>query len=152
MWTKEAKGKTAVRKLVVWQTNKEDRVEGWPAWVVHFTDYSPDRKTPLERTVKTALTKAEAKGIADALVAENIKKGWEPASTAASAPKAQNKGESEGDEPKKADKADKKPVKKADKKPDKKPVKKAVKADAAESETSAKTPKKKASKKAAKAK
>ena len=139
VWTKEAKGKTAVRKLVVWQTNKQDRVEGWPAWVVHFTDYSPDRKTPLERTVKTALNKVEADGIAGALVAENIKKGWEPAgasysSAAASAPEAH--GESEGDEPKK-------PAKKAAK---------ADEADAADSETSAETPKKRAMKKAAKTK
>jgi hypothetical protein len=44
---------------------------------VNFTDYSPERKTPLERTVKTAMSEAEAVQIADALVVENIKKGWE---------------------------------------------------------------------------
>lgn len=77
VWTKEAKGKTAIRKLLVWKTNKEAASPDWPAWVVSFTDYSPDRKTPLERTVKTAVSEAEAKQIADAMVAENIKKGWE---------------------------------------------------------------------------
>lgn len=75
-WTKVTKGKTAVRKLVVWRTNKESAVEGWPAWVVHFTDYSPDRKTPLERTVKTATSESDAARIAGELVAENVKKGW----------------------------------------------------------------------------
>jgi ATP-dependent DNA ligase len=77
VWTKAAKGKTAVRKLLVWRTNKETAVPGWPAWVVHFTDYSPDRKTPLERTVRPAVSEAHAQLVADALVAENIKKGWE---------------------------------------------------------------------------
>lgn len=77
VWTKEAKGKTAIRKLLVWKTNKETVSPDWPAWVVNFTDYSPERKTPLERTVKTAVSEAEAVQIADALVVENIKKGWE---------------------------------------------------------------------------
>ena len=45
--------------------------------MVHFTDYSPDRKTPLERTIRTALSEPEAQAIADGLIAENIKKGWE---------------------------------------------------------------------------
>ncbi len=75
-WTKATKGKTAVRKLVVWKTNKDEVAPDWPAWVVHFTDYSPDRKTPLERTVKTSTTEREATAIANALVEENIKKGW----------------------------------------------------------------------------
>jgi hypothetical protein len=79
VWTKVTKGKTAVRKLLVWRTNKELHAVDWPAWVIHFTDYSPDRKTPLERTVKTALTEADATAVAHALVAENIKKGWNPA-------------------------------------------------------------------------
>jgi hypothetical protein len=75
-WTKATKGKTAVRKLVVGKTNKDKVAPDWPAWVVHFTDYSPDRKAPLERTVKTATTEGEATAIANALVEENIKKGW----------------------------------------------------------------------------
>jgi hypothetical protein len=45
---------------------------------VHFTDYSPDRKTPLERTMRTALTEGDAMAVAAELVTENIKKGWEP--------------------------------------------------------------------------
>jgi len=77
VWTKETKGKLAVRKLLVWQTNKQATAPGWPAWIVHFTDYSPDRKTPLERTVKTATNAAEAEVVAEGLVAENVKKGWE---------------------------------------------------------------------------
>lgn len=77
VWTKTGKGGIAVRKLLVWKSGKEEAWPGWPAWLVHFTDYSPDRKTPLERTLRTARTEAEANAIADALIAENIKKGWE---------------------------------------------------------------------------
>jgi hypothetical protein len=76
VWTKAGKGGIAVRKLVVWKSGKEEAWPGWPAWLVHFTDYSPDRKSPLERTLRSALNEAEAMLIADALVTENIKKGW----------------------------------------------------------------------------
>jgi len=68
----------AVRKLLVWRTGKESQWPGWPAWIVHFTDYSPDRKTPLERTFRTALTEDDAMAVAAEMVTENIKKGWEP--------------------------------------------------------------------------
>ena len=75
VWTKVAKGKTSVRKLLVWSTGREHN--GWPSWVVHFTDYSPDRKTPLERTFRAARTREEADAIAARLLEENVKKGWE---------------------------------------------------------------------------
>jgi hypothetical protein len=81
VWTKAGKGGIAVRKLVVWKSGKEEAWPGWPAWLVHFTDYSPDRKSPLERTLRSALNEAEAMLIADALIVENIKKGWEEITT-----------------------------------------------------------------------
>ena len=67
----------AVRKLLVWSSGKEDSWPSWPAWLVHFTDYSPDRQAPLDRTLRTARDQNEAMAIADALVLANIKKGWE---------------------------------------------------------------------------
>jgi ATP-dependent DNA ligase len=76
VWTKGTKGKMAVRKLLVWSTGREH--EGWPAWVVHFTDYSPERKTPLERTFRAARSRPEAEAIAARTIEENVKKGWEP--------------------------------------------------------------------------
>lgn len=79
VWTKASKTGTAVRKLLVWRTGKEAQWPSWPAWIVHFTDYSPDRKTPLERTLRTALSEDEAIAIAAEMVTENVKKGWEPA-------------------------------------------------------------------------
>ncbi len=74
VWTKEGAGKVDVRKLVVWKTNKESA--GYPAFVVHWTDYSSTRKSPLDREVRLAPNEKEASAIADAMIEENIKKGW----------------------------------------------------------------------------
>ncbi len=75
VWTKETKGQIAVRKLVVLKTNKEH--EGsHPPFVVHFTDYSAARKTPLETTIRTASTLAGAERAVTAWIAENVLKGW----------------------------------------------------------------------------
>jgi len=84
VWTKASKTGTAVRKLLVWRTGKEAQWPGWPAWIVHFTDYSPDRKTPLERTFRSALTEDDAMAVAAEMVEENVKKGWEAVSRVAS--------------------------------------------------------------------
>jgi hypothetical protein len=46
---------------------------------VHFTDYSPGRKTPLDRTLRTAVSETDALKVAEALIEQNIKKGWESA-------------------------------------------------------------------------
>ncbi|MCP9832238.1 hypothetical protein KBZ14_14305 [Synechococcus sp. HJ21-Hayes] len=81
VWSKAGKGGLAVRKLLLWKSGKDEAWPGWPAWVVHFTDYSPDRKTPLERIIRSALSEVEAQQIADSLIAENIKKGWEAVGT-----------------------------------------------------------------------
>ena len=80
VWTKETKGLKAVRKLVVIRTNKPSDTSNQPAFVVHWTDYSPGRASPLDREVKLAQSDKAANMIAEALIAENIKKGWESAS------------------------------------------------------------------------
>jgi len=77
VYVKTTKGKEAVRKLVMWQTHKEAVDPSYPAYVVHFTDYSPSRKDPLKREVRLAPTIAEAQRLADGMVASNIKKGWD---------------------------------------------------------------------------
>jgi hypothetical protein len=98
VWTKTSKTGTAVRKLLVWKTGKESQWAGWPAWIVHFTDYSPDRKTPLERTMRTALTEDDAMAVAAELVTENIKKGWEPVTNeGAATPRLSRAKADEGD-------------------------------------------------------
>ena len=79
VYTKITKGVTAVRKLVLWKTNKDDVDPAYPSFVIHWTDYSPGRKSPLKHEVKTAGKHAVATQIADTLITTNIKKGWEPA-------------------------------------------------------------------------
>ena len=74
VWTKESGEKVDVRKLVVWKTNKT--AAGFPAFVIHWTDYSSTRKSPLDREVRLAPNEKEAIKIAEAMIAENIKKGW----------------------------------------------------------------------------
>ena len=80
VYTKETKGKLAVRKLLLWKTNKEEASNEYPAYVVHWTDYSPGRKQPLQRTVKVASDEKTAGEIAEALIAKNVKKGWKEVS------------------------------------------------------------------------
>ena len=76
VWTKVSKEKTDVRKLVVWKTNKETVDPDYPAYVVHWTDYSAGRKTPLTREVRPAFSEDSALALAEALIESNIKKGW----------------------------------------------------------------------------
>jgi len=82
VWTKTGKDKsgaekTDVRKLVVWKTNRDHEDPSYPAFVVHWTDYSAGRKAPLAREVRPAPTRAAAELLAEAMITENIKKGWE---------------------------------------------------------------------------
>ncbi len=79
VYTKTTKGVTAVRKLVVWKTNKEDKDPDYPAYVVYWTDYSSSRKEPLKKEAKLAPTENAAVAIAEQMLKENIKKGWEKA-------------------------------------------------------------------------
>jgi hypothetical protein len=75
--TKVLKGQTMVRKLVMWQTNKES--EDFPAFVIHLTDFSPGRKTPLEREIRVSNSRQQIDDLWQELAAETFTKGWTPA-------------------------------------------------------------------------
>lgn len=77
VYSKTIKEITSVRKLVILKTNKEDVDSDFPAYVVHWTDFSPDRKDPLKREVRLASVKETATTIAEEMLEKNIKKGWE---------------------------------------------------------------------------
>lgn len=64
-----------VRKFVVWKTNKE-ATEEYPAFVYHYTDFSPSRKDMLKKEVKVSSLKAQIESYLKSEIAENIKKGW----------------------------------------------------------------------------
>jgi len=77
--TKQLKGQTLVRKLVLWQTNKERDSDDFPAYVIHYTDYSPNRKTPLERDIRVSSSREQIEELWKELAAEAFSKGWLPA-------------------------------------------------------------------------
>jgi hypothetical protein len=85
VYTKVLKGETMVRKLVLWKTNKEHEGEDFPAYVLHFTDFSPSRKDPLARDVRVSSSLEQMDSLWSGLLDENIKKGWELHSSTADA-------------------------------------------------------------------
>lgn len=77
VYTKVLKGATMVRKLVMWQTNKSQENEEFPAFVVHYTDFSPNRKTPLEREIRISSSRHQIDDLWKELADEAFTKGWE---------------------------------------------------------------------------
>ena len=76
VYTKLMKGNTMVRKLLLWKTNKEETGE-FPAYVVYLTDFSPNRKTPLERDIRIANDEKSARKLFDEMAEKNFIGGWE---------------------------------------------------------------------------
>lgn len=75
VYVKTQKGQTMVRKFLIWKTNKEGSGD-FPAYVLHFTDYSPTRKTPLEREIRVSNTREQIEALFTELHKENVVKGW----------------------------------------------------------------------------
>ena len=76
VFTKTLKGKLMVRKFLAWKTNKENEGAEYPAFVVHYTDFSPGRKVPLDREVRISNSEQQILEIYEQLKKDNIKKGW----------------------------------------------------------------------------
>jgi hypothetical protein len=76
VFTKVMKGQTMVRKLVMWKTNKELESEDFPAYVIHYTDFSPNRKTPLDRELRVSNFREQIDELWQVLYDENLTKGW----------------------------------------------------------------------------
>lgn len=79
VFTKVLKGATMIRKFVLIKTNKESVSEDFPSYVLHYTDFSPNRKDPLNREIAVSSSEAQVQSMYLALKEKNIKKGWEPA-------------------------------------------------------------------------
>ncbi len=77
VYTKQMKGETMVRKFLMLKTNKEVESEEYPAYVLHYTDFSPSRKTPLDRDVRVSSSLEQMERLWTEMVEENVKKGWE---------------------------------------------------------------------------
>lgn len=78
VFTKEAKGETMVRKFVVLKTNKEGESDEYPAYALHYTDFSPNRKNPLSRDVVVSNSREQIEQLYEKWKTDNIKKGWNP--------------------------------------------------------------------------
>lgn len=87
VYVKELKGETMVRKLLLWKTNKEQVADDYPAYVVHLTDFSPNRKDPLAREMRISSSFEQIQKLFDGLKTENITKGWNLHANSESAPK-----------------------------------------------------------------
>ncbi len=87
VFTKETKGKTAVRKYLVIRTHKEH--EGsHPPYAVFFTDFSGGRKEPLQSALRTAATLEGADAHVAEWLVDNVKRGWSEVGASAPAPEA----------------------------------------------------------------
>jgi hypothetical protein len=76
VWTKVMRGQTMVRKLLLWKTNKDRDSADHPAYVLHHTDFSPNREEPLQREVRIGRTLEEMERHWEKLEKEKILKGW----------------------------------------------------------------------------
>ena len=74
--TKTAREKTMVRKVLAIKTNKEETSQDYPAYVLHVTDFSPNRATKLQTAVKVSVNRDQIIELFDAAKADNFKKGW----------------------------------------------------------------------------
>jgi len=88
--TKQLKGQTMVRKLLMWKTNKETTGEEFPAYVIHYTDFSPNRKTPLERDIRVSSSREQIESLWSELATEAFSKGWAPVVASAAATSTPN--------------------------------------------------------------
>jgi hypothetical protein len=73
---KEAKGSKMVRKVLLWKTNKDEASRDYPAFVIHVTNYSANRKTPLEFDLKVTKSQAQAEQLFSDLKKELFVTGW----------------------------------------------------------------------------
>ena len=98
VYTKLLKGETMVRKFVMWKSNKESTSDEYPAYVLHYTDFSPNRKDALQREVRVSSSLGQIEVLWDELKSSNIKKGWELYSSEAAEISATSSSTTPGDD------------------------------------------------------
>lgn len=74
--TKTLKGATMVRKLVMWQTNKSEATSDFPEYVLHLTDFSPNRKQPLNHEICVSDSEAQIRALFKEWKKQYYKRGW----------------------------------------------------------------------------
>ena len=74
--TKVLKEATMVRKLLLWKTNKEEASRDYPAYVLHLTNYSPNRKEPLQHEIRVSSSEKQIKLLLENWKEKYIVGGW----------------------------------------------------------------------------
>ncbi len=74
--TKTLKEATMVRKLLLWKTNKEEAARDYPAYVLHLTNYSPNRKEPLQHEIRVSSSEKQIKQLLENWKEKYIVGGW----------------------------------------------------------------------------
>lgn len=65
-----------VKKFLLWKTNKDEHPD-YPAYVIHFTDFSSRRKEPLRKDVLVSSDYEQINLLYNELLAQRIKTGWQ---------------------------------------------------------------------------
>ncbi len=76
VYKKTSGAKLMVQKFLVWKTNKE-HLANYPAYVFHYTNFSSERKEPLQRDVRVSNDEAQIMQLMNEFTEANVKKGWE---------------------------------------------------------------------------
>lgn len=76
VFVKQSAGKIMIQKYVVWKTNKEP-TGVYPAYVLHFTDYSSTRQELLKRDIRVSDSEQQIMNLCQEMIDNNVKKGWE---------------------------------------------------------------------------
>jgi hypothetical protein len=74
--TKTLKEATMVRKLLLWKTNKEEASRDHPAYVLHLTNYSPNRKEPLQHEIRVSSSEKQIEQLLANWQEKYIVGGW----------------------------------------------------------------------------
>ncbi|MDA7978002.1 MAG: hypothetical protein MPJ50_04425 [Pirellulales bacterium] len=79
VYVKEHRGSLMVRKFLLWETNKpRDGNDEFPKFVAYYTDFSSNRKTPLQRDIRVSDSREQIERLWNAMREKNIKAGWKP--------------------------------------------------------------------------
>lgn len=77
--TKTAKEKTMLRKILAIKTNKEGASSDFPAYVLHITNFSPNRARKLQSEVKVSVDRDQIMALFEKAKSDLFKKGWKEA-------------------------------------------------------------------------
>lgn len=73
---KVLKGATMVRKLLLWKSNKEEQSRDHHAYVLHLTDYSPNRESPLNHEIRVSSSEKQIRQMLAAWKEQVFVGGW----------------------------------------------------------------------------